>query len=280
MGEVAAADGSVVAHYEYAPFGAVTTQRGTFAATNPWRFSSEYDDDDISLMYYNYRHYDLSRGRWLTIDPLTETGSENLYAFCRNVATLWTDVLGMVGDAGDTFFSGSAMDFQLSSYVDVSFKTMPLNGDYAERITIQFVARFTPPKEITVFPIGGKGRNAIGGFNNMFVPYNSADVPQEVWGEPDSVIRKGTWAGFITYSYYTYRNKKFRYGYFVYSKEKDDTSYSLVYENDDMYNSWSTEIIKLGGDDVTYSVDRRSCEMIKFSYGDRGVAPQTKEFGP
>lgn len=118
----------------------------------------------------------------MTIDPLTETGSENLYAFCRNVATLWTDVLGMVGDAGDTFFSGSAMDFQLSSYVDVSFKTMPLNGDYAERITIQFVARFTPPKEITVFPIGGKGRNAIGGFNNMFVPYNSADVPQEVWG--------------------------------------------------------------------------------------------------
>ena len=54
----------LAAHYDYAPFGAVTrTARATrvtnrdLLSENPFRFSSEYHDLTLGLVYYNYRHY-------------------------------------------------------------------------------------------------------------------------------------------------------------------------------------------------------------------------------
>ena len=64
VSEVLGSDGSIVAHYEYAPFGAVTKHRGESAAMNPGRFSSEYAEEDIMTIYYNYRHYEPVMGRW------------------------------------------------------------------------------------------------------------------------------------------------------------------------------------------------------------------------
>ena len=51
---------------------------------NPWRFSSEFVDDKLELIYYNYRHYDLIEGRWLTRDLIEEEGTINLYMVCDN----------------------------------------------------------------------------------------------------------------------------------------------------------------------------------------------------
>ena len=70
VSEVVDSDGSLAAHYEYAPFGAVILQRGESAATNPWRFSSEYAKDDTATVYYNYRHYEPVMGRWMQRDPI------------------------------------------------------------------------------------------------------------------------------------------------------------------------------------------------------------------
>ena len=91
----------VPAHYEYAPFGALTaaTTNTAFTAfnvadTNPYRFSSEYADDALGLVYYNYRHYDPCVGRWLNRDPIEEEGGKNLYAFCNNSPVLYYDVNG------------------------------------------------------------------------------------------------------------------------------------------------------------------------------------------
>lgn len=81
----------IAAHYDYAPFGAVTRSvsasaitDNTFTTDNPFRFSSEYADDALGLVYYNYRHYDPCVGRWLNRDPIEEKGGENLYSFCDN----------------------------------------------------------------------------------------------------------------------------------------------------------------------------------------------------
>lgn len=65
-------DGTLSVHYEYAPFGAIIIQRGTSAALNSWRFSSEYAEDDTATVYYNYRHYEPVTGRWLCRDPYEE----------------------------------------------------------------------------------------------------------------------------------------------------------------------------------------------------------------
>ena len=86
---VAAASGTnaaveVVAHYDYAAFGAVVAQKGDCAEANPWRFSSEYEDTDLGLDYYNYRHYEPMTGRWLNRDPIEESGGLLLYSMCNN----------------------------------------------------------------------------------------------------------------------------------------------------------------------------------------------------
>ena len=78
--ELTDATGAVVAHYEYSPFGKVLVANGTYASINPFRFSSEYHDDETALVYYNYRYYSPELGRWMSRDPIGEKGGENLYA--------------------------------------------------------------------------------------------------------------------------------------------------------------------------------------------------------
>ncbi|MGN0855287.1 MAG: RHS repeat-associated core domain-containing protein [Kiritimatiellia bacterium] len=92
----------VAAHYEYAPFGAVTVQTrgdgwGTldFSALNPFRFSSEFADDTLGLVYYNYRHYEPLTGRWLRRDPIGDFSSVNCVAFNRNYV-FQADALGLL----------------------------------------------------------------------------------------------------------------------------------------------------------------------------------------
>jgi RHS repeat-associated protein len=84
VSEVINSDDVTVAHYEYTPFGAVAKQYGDCAAVNPWRFSSEYAEDALGLIYYNYRHYAVNYGNWYARDPLFESGSLNLYLFADN----------------------------------------------------------------------------------------------------------------------------------------------------------------------------------------------------
>ena len=81
----------IEAHYDYAPFGAITraisasaVSDNTFTTENPFRFpspgglgrifSSEYLDDTLGLEYYNYRHYNPIDGRWINRDPIEKVG--------------------------------------------------------------------------------------------------------------------------------------------------------------------------------------------------------------
>jgi RHS repeat-associated protein len=92
VSEVVAYDRSLAAHYEYASFGTVTVSFGISAASNPWRFSSEYAEDEIGVVYYNYRHYEFMMGRWQSMDPSEE--EEHPYRYCDN--DLDHDVLGLL----------------------------------------------------------------------------------------------------------------------------------------------------------------------------------------
>ena len=94
VSEVIDSNNDVAAHYEYAPFGALTVSRGASAAANPWRFSSEYAEDDTATVYYNYRHYEPVMGRWLGRDPIEEEGSVNLWGFVDNTPLDGVDALG------------------------------------------------------------------------------------------------------------------------------------------------------------------------------------------
>ena len=94
--EIIAEDEDVAAHYEYAPFGAVTIQNGMSAAANPWRFSSEYAENDTLMWYYNYRHYDSNAGRWITRDIVESVVCA--YVVCMNDCVERIDYLGLYGN--------------------------------------------------------------------------------------------------------------------------------------------------------------------------------------
>ena len=54
------------------------------AGQNPFRFSTKYTDDETGLLYYGYRYYNPSTGRWINRDPKGERGGRNLYRFVSN----------------------------------------------------------------------------------------------------------------------------------------------------------------------------------------------------
>ena len=93
----------IAAHYDYALFGAVTRTSSATRVTNrdlisenPFRFSSEYHDAPLSLVYYNYRHYQTYVGRWCTREPLEEMASFGIYGFVRNNPIGLIDIYGLV----------------------------------------------------------------------------------------------------------------------------------------------------------------------------------------
>ena len=106
----------IAAHYDYAPFGAITRTSSATRVTNrdilsenPFRFSSEYHDDVLALTYYNYRHYHPLVGRWLQRDLLIDVVGE--YGFCDNISIRYVDYLG-----------GTSLDFSYSPHIP----TIPL----------------------------------------------------------------------------------------------------------------------------------------------------------
>ena len=92
----AGAGTSVVAHYEYDPFGNVANQSGAYADANPFRFSTKYFDAESSLSDFGRRYYHAGLGRWLNRDPIDELGGQNLYTYVLNGPVDRVDYLGFL----------------------------------------------------------------------------------------------------------------------------------------------------------------------------------------
>jgi RHS repeat-associated protein len=86
--------GTAVAKYEYSPFGELLRCEGAYAASNPFRFSTKFTDDETGLVYYGHRYYSPSVGRFINRDPIEEAGGLDLYGFCLNDPVDKWDVLG------------------------------------------------------------------------------------------------------------------------------------------------------------------------------------------
>jgi RHS repeat-associated protein len=74
------------------PFGELLRATGPMAKANPFRFSTQYQDDETDFLCYLRRYYNPSTGRWLSRDPITEGGGPNLYGFVSNDSINNTDV--------------------------------------------------------------------------------------------------------------------------------------------------------------------------------------------
>ena len=91
--EVFGPAGYIRTAYSYAPFGNVYASGDV---SQPFQWSSEHYDSELDLVYYNFRHYSPSLGRFLSRDPIAEQGGRNLYAFVKNNPILLTDEKGNI----------------------------------------------------------------------------------------------------------------------------------------------------------------------------------------
>ena len=87
--------GTLQAAYTYGPFGETLRAVGPLAQANPWRFSTKYQDDETGLLYYGYRFYNPTDGRWPSRDPIEERGGVNTYGFVENRPQSACDTLGL-----------------------------------------------------------------------------------------------------------------------------------------------------------------------------------------
>ena len=101
-------NGYIRTTYSYTPFGSVSASENGVVQNFQW--SSEFYDSELDLVYYNYRHYSPSLGRFLSRDPIAEQGGLNLYTFVGNNPCFRNDVLGkssVLGNIGNWIVSTS-----------------------------------------------------------------------------------------------------------------------------------------------------------------------------
>jgi RHS repeat-associated protein len=91
---------SIVAKYEYDAYGNITAKSGSYADTNPFRFSTKYFDAETGLSDYGHRYYNPGMGRWLNRDPIGELGGANLYGYVGNDPVNRFDPLGLAAGGG------------------------------------------------------------------------------------------------------------------------------------------------------------------------------------
>lgn len=85
---------AVSGRVDYGAFGEVVQATGV-AKTLPFGFSTKYLDEETGLLYYGFRYYNPSTGRWPNRDPIEERGGLNLYAMVGNSPVNRTDYLGL-----------------------------------------------------------------------------------------------------------------------------------------------------------------------------------------
>jgi len=107
---VDAGTGNTTALYEYGPFGEGLRATGAMAKGNPFRFSTKYQDEESDFLYYGYRFYNPSTGRWLNRDPLEEDGGEGIYVFAANNSGNNIDLFGLACSSASSAFSLALKD--------------------------------------------------------------------------------------------------------------------------------------------------------------------------
>src|SRR5207237_10725445 len=121
--------GTVVARYDYDPYGRSTTVLGT--TPTDFNFTGLYRHSKSNLDLAVFRAYDSDLGRWLSRDPIGEKGGLNLYRYCGNRPVRSTDILGLC------FVGNRATETRVYPIWDPLFEgLMPVEGAWIPMIRL------------------------------------------------------------------------------------------------------------------------------------------------
>ena len=97
------ASGTVVASYDYDPYGKVLSATGTLANVNPLRYRAYVYDQETGFYYLQSRYYDPVVGRFINADSYASTGQgvigNNMWVYCNNCPLAYTDESGELPQA-------------------------------------------------------------------------------------------------------------------------------------------------------------------------------------
>ena len=148
------------------PFGEVVRSTGPMAKANPFQFSTKYKDDEADLIYYGYRFYNRSTGRWASRDPLDERGGQNVYGFLLNDPISFVDTdgraLGFFGGAYNWFVGRGNVHVPFSQY-DPGWGASDFPGfaELISRVCSQCPGRFKTPTLTRTADLYAQGRRTI-----------------------------------------------------------------------------------------------------------------------
>ena len=108
--------GSIRTSYTYSPYGSVMESGNTW---QPIQWSSEYKDEELGLMYYNYRYYNPTDGKWITRDPIPIKTNIRQYTYANNSSIMSFDVRGLYISLSDHSISSC----ELSHLKDRCYET-------------------------------------------------------------------------------------------------------------------------------------------------------------
>ena len=95
--EVYRNNGTLGTCYTYTPYGLPSQSTNGAAAggvEQPIHWSSEFNDTELGLIYYNYRHYNPVDGRWIGKDIIFQENELNMYSIVQNTPVSHSDELG------------------------------------------------------------------------------------------------------------------------------------------------------------------------------------------
>lgn len=158
--------------YEYGPYGNILKMEGNAAENNPFRFSSEYTDEDIGLVYYNYRYYNFREGRWFGRDPIGEKVGKNVYRFAQN--RIMADYLGLKTDL-PPFFNYPSIPPEVQNAILSEFREqlkkfcLNVGSENGSELLGWMLGKYLSGKSLAPIPKGGD----IGDFlNGRLLPPN------------------------------------------------------------------------------------------------------------
>ncbi|UDQ97746.1 RHS repeat-associated core domain-containing protein [Lentisphaerota bacterium WC36G] len=138
--------GEIANKYDYSPFGQLAKTDEN--VENVFKFSSEYAEKETGLIYYNYRYYNPTIGKWLSRDPIQEYGGFNLYGFVNNNVI---NLIDLIGNKSTTAYINPAIIQQLIailsgilSGVGAYFVIDKIKDDCEE----EGATRYNPEKEL------------------------------------------------------------------------------------------------------------------------------------
>jgi RHS repeat-associated protein len=99
--EYVSTNGTIVAHYEYSPFGEIVVQSGNLADSFTHRFSTKPWCAVTGTSEYELRMYSPELGRWISRDPIEEYGGWHLSAAMGNNMVCFWDLLGLANITAD-----------------------------------------------------------------------------------------------------------------------------------------------------------------------------------